>query len=408
MFYKEILLGHKPYTLHTLTREIQRQSGITFSYNAAKIDPKQKVRISKQLDRLTVSDLLGLLKKRTGVGYRIINQSHIIYIAAGSSPGKQKKRQKRAPSKPEKDRQTFAQIDRKSPPATVAGVAGPVPELQSVVIVGDSSLAMSYYLSGGGGSGGVYGGDEAPRKYPVVDEAEDEETDEVQNGNGTTTRIRSSNGFYTPLGQSATVLYLKQNILMAGGLSADELYYIDPTVRAGFSFLYGTISYNTGSNAHWRYGLGSTVPIGERWSLRLEFNTGAPQGSAYNIHAFDTTRIPIDSGGVRLVINERNTPLLVQSKLSRFVLGAEWNMTGNFYLGGSLVFNHLHTTYSSNGSPVTLSDILPIGYDADEKYRSINPPYLLGNSYSGNSTSNNKIWIGIQLSLIYKLSFFNQ
>ncbi len=66
MFYKEIQLSHKPYTLHSLSREMQRQSGITFSYNAAKISPNQKIRIKD--NRLTVEQLLALVKK---IGHRL-------------------------------------------------------------------------------------------------------------------------------------------------------------------------------------------------------------------------------------------------------------------------------------------------------------------------------------------------
>ncbi|WP_118951370.1 hypothetical protein [Taibaiella helva] len=406
MFYKEILLLHKPYTLHSLTREIQRQSGITFSYNAARINPAQKVGISKRLDRITVKELLGLLGKKTGVGYKIVNQSHIIYTPA--TAGRKPKAKKDHTGK----RMGVAQ-SQKPAPASRAGVQPPaVPEpeaLQSLVIVGDSSLAMSYYLSGGSGSGGAYGGNIAP-KYPETTQAEEEDDDEeaMYGTDRKTRRQQGKGGFYTPLGQSATVRFIKQSVLVSGGLSADDLYYINPTLRIGFSFLHGTIAYSTGSFAHWRYGLGSALNIGDRWNLRLEVNSGGPLQSPYNIRVFDTTRIPIDSGQVQLVINERNTPLLVQSRLTRFVLGAEWNVTGNFYLGGALILNRLHTTYSSNGNAIALRDILPVGIDADKKYRTIDPPYLLGNSYSANSTSNTKIWLGIQLSLIYRIRFFDQ
>src|SRR3569833_1290106 len=77
MFYKEILLTHKPYTLQSITEEIQTQSGISFSYNADNINPDTKIKIKG--DRITVAEVLALIKKQTGVSYKIFSQRHIIY-----------------------------------------------------------------------------------------------------------------------------------------------------------------------------------------------------------------------------------------------------------------------------------------------------------------------------------------
>lgn len=406
MFYKEILLLHKPYTLHSLTREIQRQSGITFSYNALKINPDQKINIKRRTDRLTVIELLALLKRKTGIGYRTVNQSHIIYTAGTFKKRKTSRTKDRRPS--DKEKKTQWRLQEEEPEAVAGSTSHDVPQIeQHLMVVGDSALAMSYYLSGGGG--GAYGGNMVT-KYPVTVDREDAYDDEEAESDlaSSTPRRERSGGFYTPLGQSATVRFLKENILLGAGVSADELYYINPTVRAGFDFLYGTIAYNTGTFAHWRYGLGSSVRLNDRWSLRLEVNGGGPLKQPYTITTFDTTTIVVDSGVIRQVITERNTALVVQSRLTRFIMGAEFKMTGNLYVGGSLILNSLHTTYSSNGNPVALSNILPIGYDADDKYRTIKPPYQLSNSYNGNSSSNTKLWIGIQLSLIYKLGFFGR
>lgn len=76
-------------------------------------------------------------------------------------------------------------------------------------------------------------------------------------------------------------------------------------------------------------------------------------------------------------------------------------------LGAGITLNYLKTNYSSNGNAVTLSNLLPIGYDADQKYQTIDPPYLLGNTYSGNQSSNVKTWLGLQLMLVYRLQFFD-
>ena len=163
MFYKEIQLPHKPYTLHTLTREIQRQSGITFSYDAVKIDPDKRVRLRKSQDRLTVKELLSVLRKKTGVSYKIVSSSHIIYTLSG---GKKKKSRKPANHRIKPAQEQYPAL----PPEDNVAAEPYIPALREdstfehqIIVVGDSSLAAGYYLSGSGGGGGAYAGQKDPK-----------------------------------------------------------------------------------------------------------------------------------------------------------------------------------------------------------------------------------------------------
>ncbi len=400
MFFKEIQLSHKPYTLHTLTREIQRQSGITFSYDAVKIDPNKRVKLKRSIDRLTVKELLAVLRKKTGIGYKIVSSSHIIYTPPGG-----KIRKSTAAFKPKALRKKASYV---APAEEVEEEEVYIPALREdstfqhqIVVVGDSSLAVAYYLSGGGSGGGAYNGN-GTQRYPVTaDQLEDNDE------NTPSSRAARDRDYNIPLGQTATVAFIKQSGFMAAGLTADETYYLNPTLTAGFSFLYGIVSYSLGNFPHWRYGLGVSAKINSRWSGHFEYSTGNIVQQRYSIQSFDTFQPPPDDSIILPpIITVKNTPLQVQSRLNRFTLAAEWNIAKNIYLGGGLTLNILKTTYYSNGNQVTLSDILPVGYDADQKYRTINPPYVLSNSYSGNSSSNTKIWIGVQLRLTYRLNFF--
>lgn len=395
MFYKEIQLEHKKsYTLQTLTREIQKQTGISFSYNAARINPYTRIRVR---DKLTVEQILSSIRRKTGIGYKVISKAHIIYT---ESPNKKRSKAKGKKKKQPKQDKHYQQVQYNND-VVLRSLGTDSVIGQQIIVIGDSSVA-GYYFSGSGGSGASYAGDDQT-KYPVLlDETEDEEVDEYQDEIGPS----ASKGYVK--GESEALDYIKRSALIAAGVSADELYYINPTFRAGFDFLYGTVSYNVGTYAHWRYGVGTSARLNDHWRLHFNFNTGQNISERYNIQSFDTIFPPPQPDTLEdPIIIETNTPLLVRSKLTRFTLSAEWDMGKGFTLGAGLTLNYLKTNYSSNGNAVTLSNLLPIGYDADQKYQTIDPPYLLGNTYSGNKSSNVKTWLGLQLTLIYRLKFFD-
>lgn len=396
MFYKEIQLLHKPYTLHTLTKEMQRQTGITFSYNASKINAQKKIRIKP--GKLTVDALLSLIKKRSGVSYKVVNDFHIIYAAAASRkarPKKGKARQEKAVlvnNRPVIKNEGLADED------TDIAITGDAPE-QQIVVVGDSLVASYYYIGGGGGGyGGAYSLDNVSKFSQEEEEGWDNDYVNL-----------SEPGSFKE--NNYVIDFLKENTLAAIGFSADELYYFNPTARFGFDFLYGTVSYNIGSYPHWRYGLGASTKMSERWRLHVNVNTGGIQSASFNALKIDTviTQVPdppLDSLLFDTTYVHTNTPFAVNSRLTRFTLSASYDINRHFSIGAGVTLNHLKTNYTSNNNPVALRDILPFGLDADMKYRSIDPPYTLGNSYNASESSNVKIWLGVQLTFIYRLNFF--
>jgi len=386
MFYKEVLLTHKPYTLQSITEEIQTQSGISFSYNADNINPDTKIKLKG--DRMTVAELLALVKKQTGISYKIISQRHIIYTAAAgkkhttAKPKKLKQRVKR-PKQAEAEEQPLVTNEpasgsfRTAKTTTITDSATDA----TIVVVGDSGMVAQYYL-GGGGSGGGGGNDEQEEDIasPIP---------ERKWRRGTVHKDYKGDG---STATNNTLNFLGNNTLLALGASADETYYFNPTLKFGMKFLYGIASYNLGNGKNnWRYGIGGSAKIDEHWSLHFVITTGQSVSKDYIIPAAGTST----SG----------TPLTATSKLMRYGISTQYSFGGGFSIEGGLIFNSLKTNYTSNGAPVALSDILPIGYDADKKYPGIKPPYTLGNTYTGNSTGNTKTWLGIQLTLLYQLRF---
>jgi hypothetical protein len=396
MFYKEIHLTHKPYTLQSLTREMQRQSGITFSYNASKISPDKRIRIKD--DKLTVEKLLSLIKKKSGISYKIINGSHIIYTEPPNSRNKiaakkEPRNKKKMPRGPETGQTTLIAIKEEDNGT----------DTQRIVIIGDSSVAAPFYMSGGGG--GSYGGYYI-QKYPVIaDEIEEEWDDPYANLNSPANR--SGLGDENP-----TLRFLKKNALISGGFSITETYYFNPTLRAGFTFLHGIASYSLGSYPHWRYGLGTLAKINNNWDIGLSFTTGANVSGAFRESRTDTIPGPPpqfpDTIPSPPIIRTQDVPILVQSRLHTFTVSAEWRVSRSFSVSGGATLNILQTNYTSNGAPFTFGSLpIPIP-DADSRYRTINPVYTLGNDYDPGSSSNTKMWIGLQIMFSYRLSFFDK
>lgn len=379
-FRKEIRLKQKRYTLQSITAEMKAQSGISFSYNAASIDPATRIRLKGST--ATVAQILAVIKKKTGISYKTINQHHIIYVAASgkkqaAAKPKKKKRSKRDLKQDIAEPVPVAPSDPANRPAsddlTTSAAAGAADSTDAGRTgAGDSSLMMSSYSGGGGAGGGggseTAGEDDAPPHIPER---------KWRRGTGNSS-------------ENNTLNFFANNVLLALGASVDETYYFNPTLKFGMRFIYGIASYNLGGGGNtWRYGVGGSATIDEHWSMHFAITTGQSVSKNYTISYPDTT-IP-------------QAPLSVTSKLTRYGISTNYSFGNGFAVEGGLTFNSLKTNYTSNGSPVTLSDILPVGYDADEKYTGIKPPYVLGNSYSGNSTGNTKTWIGFQISLLYQL-----
>ncbi len=124
----------------------------------------------------------------------------------------------------------------------------------------------------------------------------------------------------------------------------------------------------------------------------------------FNLVTVDTVINPVDSFPIGV---PTNNPITVQSKLNRFSLQLEYKITRDVTLSGGATLNILNTAYFSNGIPARFNDFPgSTATDPDNEFRSIKPPYLIGNSYDGNNSNNTRMWVGIQLSLFYRIPLF--
>lgn len=156
MFYKEIQLKNKSYSLESLTKEVQQQTGITFSYNATKINGQKHIAIKK--NRITLEQLLPIIKKHSGIDYKMINQKHIIYTVAKDKESRRKvvrmgirKKETTVVHNMQKEK------DHSIKEEVVLGKLKSEDIQAQISVIGDSAVAAPYYVSGGGGgySGGA-------------------------------------------------------------------------------------------------------------------------------------------------------------------------------------------------------------------------------------------------------------
>ncbi|MBO9730890.1 MAG: hypothetical protein J7623_19780 [Chitinophaga sp.] len=171
------------------------------------------------------------------------------------------------------------------------------------------------------------------------------------------------------------------SFLLNLGVSADEVYYANPTIQMGFPFLYGIVQGSTNFKlAQLRFGAGVSARISEDWRLHLQATTGSAQEQQFNI---DSNRMLI--------------PGTMESRLTKISLLGEKQLGDHFRLQAGLVWNSQQLQYSVPGKTVNQTQM------AYKELNIIHAPYTLINSVSGER--NNKAWIGIQVGIFYNINF---
>lgn len=159
------------------------------------------------------------------------------------------------------------------------------------------------------------------------------------------------------------------------GFSADEILYLNASLMAGIKYIYGIISYGTTfTGGRLRYGAGIPVKLNDEQQLHFTFTTGT--------------------------LNRRTSPdsvivYGVKEQLTRY--GAGWSKTVNSHvtIQAQLHYNILKKTSDST------SMFLQNQAGDYRRFEYGKVPYVLSQSY-GNA-GDFKRWIGIQISIFYKL-----
>ncbi len=285
--YKEIVLQKKSYSFHELTREMQQQSGCTFSYNASKISSGKKIK--PRSERLTVREILNIINRQASIGYKITGQGHIVYQPPAPVTVAQRRKEKKETKAEQKPARKKEKSNQQKPETIAAVPASARDSAQHIIVIGDSALATTYYNSSSG-YGGAFPGNSNGRYSFVLHYDKGSWHDPYLQLDGT---LYTDRQYYEPKIWSL----IKRNTLIDIGVSADETYYLNPQIHLGFGFLYGILSYHIGKYSHWQYGLGSSADIGGSWSIGASFTTGAPAPVRFDALTIDTIpgKPPVDS-----------------------------------------------------------------------------------------------------------------
>lgn len=169
---------------------------------------------------------------------------------------------------------------------------------------------------------------------------------------------------------------------VGAGISLEESFIVNGQLQAGMPFLYGVASWGTGRSASGlRYGAGISAPLGENWRLHLQATTGKMQFD-YDSATFVKKEIRMQWQKLALIAERRlNDHLGVQAGISLNILRSEYYMMG---------------TPASLGreEEVALKDV-----------RYFKPLYAISDTFSPDATDSRKMWIGLQLSVVYRLHF---
>jgi hypothetical protein len=186
----------------------------------------------------------------------------------------------------------------------------------------------------------------------------------------------------------------KKNIrfFIKGGITANEIMYSNATLQVGLPEVYGTFSAGTNFNlTELRFGGGTSIRLSDSWRLNLQVDFGK---TIRNFKDFET-----DSSGAP--INSADAKRIkVNGKATRINILFERKLSKNLSLQLGPTFTMMKTEYFVNNRATKAGSL---GTDADKKYRTVSPPFLISNSFNANSTSNSKIWVGVQVGLFYTI-----
>lgn len=362
--HKKIAIPANTIQLDSLLHTITRQSGARFSINTSKIQASKLIAIKDHTP--TIASILQVIKQSTGAYYGILGD-HIILL--DNPPRVNKKTtntaqkqivssHKTASGKPAVTNQQPVQAKKvtvyTNPPAPSRSLTSMAIKIKQDII--------------------------APKPKPEAIIKQPISTSQLSVPKQSVTANRQS----TPVANSGTEAHpFFTDLFIKAGLSADDLFYCNPTIQIGKPYLYGIASYSTNFNiSGFRYGAGGSVSLSDSWKLHLQLTTGNFSSKS-------------DSMDLRWEF---------KTQLHRAGLIAETNLGNRFKLQFGPIFNLMKLTFYRNGKKSEPG--LPASF-IDQKFSLLKPVYTFNDTFSTNTAQSKKTWLGLQLSIFYNLNFFN-
>lgn len=385
---KTIYLETGVFNLSTILTSVTQQTGIVFSYNTKKMDIQRKLRVQSNIK--TVDQFFDFLKKETGVTIKIIENYAVLtpneplqkYSAVQQqNPGLSSVIKIESSKQSDPKNKTEVGVDSaKAFPAELKADVKSASELEIEPIV-DSLVSENNPTDS------VVLVDSLSIRTQASSIAINNETlPDTDLHSDSIIEIPSKSEPYTVLKPIAKSISKRKDIFLNSGITFDESSYMGLTIQSGLPIAYASISVNSNRLAtHFRYGIGSSFRINSKTNLHLVVNNGNVDRSGFFT----------DSLKVR-------HPIEVKNQFFRAGLGIEYRLSDKLSFQVISNFNRLTTSYYINH---TLSDLSQFSTAGDEIFYAISPPYLLSNSFSPNSSSNIKTWIGLQVNIVYRIDF---
>ena len=338
-FHKNVNLPSENLRFDFLLNLATKQTGIKFSLNTQKFRPSKIIHVRKGIQ--SVDEILSEIKKSTGISYTFLGD-HIIFIdkpplniVVTNTVLTAKKR-----------------TDNDLPSSHVPHTS--IPHLVSIA-------HTEKYLPGEGiDSIKTYQANGAKTNLPPP-----------------TSRRKRSNRQTTPF---------LPGFFAETGLTSDETFYINPSIQAGWPFLYGIAQWSTNFNVSGlRYGVGGSLRLTDKWRLGLVATTGAYSKD----YPIGLTSFPI--------------PITVKTSLQKTGILAEMKISHNIQMQFGPILNILSTKYYN--SLGILTPLFINESDVNSHYQYIKPIYTIRDTYSSLSAQNTRIWIGSQVNFFYNINF---
>lgn len=367
---KQIYIPSEYLRLDTIASLISRQSSLRLSMNTGKFPPSSMIHLQKGFR--PVSSVLADIQKNIGNAYKVLDD-YVIFIEKPLPASK---------------KTHFGQRDNriaKPPQITQKTLKAPINALNA-----DPSLAWISPVSRS--EDPVVDRNIAPASATGSNSRSSVPPDSVQVKREVSgLKVFSRDSLLRASSKPATIAKgtnskrdLMPVVLMAG-ISANELLYANPTLKAGIPLFYAIGSWSSNfKRSEFRWGAGTSFDFNRIWKLRIEATTGVLKG------AYDST-------GLHQSAKER---------LYRIALLGEKQLSGRLKFEAGIGLNDMMTRYFANGSlAATSPSEMKYAFD---KLHLFNPPYTISDHYRSASGKNNKFWIGVQVGLFYNLDFFKQ
>ncbi|MES2627876.1 MAG: hypothetical protein V4616_02810 [Bacteroidota bacterium] len=196
--------------------------------------------------------------------------------------------------------------------------------------------------------------------------------------------------------------FLREQLMLEGGVTNTEIYYVSPILTGGLKFLHatGTI-FNYRSSTYWRLGIGTAVPLTAHLQLRAAYSIGRPFRDS---KTFNNIYVTIENDpvtGDSIIYHNDEYVMNVRSDWDNLSLLLKYDFSRNFGVVGGVTLNRVLSKYTINGSdgnaysgtPAIPTSSIPEPLTSPLAKKAERP----FNPFSPTRQS----WLGFQLSILY-------